>query len=158
MCVSTCSSHRGWYFYSRQPDKVYLANRDTHGVTPNQIYIDSWYLNIQCLKSYIKQYTHAFFTWMVYLQTPRVFHSLMVLSLEPETIWRLSWEKATLRTSLVCPTKRLVVFPLQWTNNYFIYFLFQNTQQEKFTPIKRYFVMTVLVWVSGSTTFKLARG
>ncbi len=48
----------------------------------------------------------------VYLQTPRVFHSLMVLSLDPDTIWRLSAEKATLRTSLVCPTKRRVVVPL----------------------------------------------
>lgn len=28
----------------------------------------------------------ALFTWIVYLQTPRVFHSLMVLSLEPDTI------------------------------------------------------------------------
>lgn len=52
-------------------------------------------------------------TWMVYLHTPNVFHSLMVLSREPDTIWRLSAEKATLNTSLVCPTKRRVVVPLQ---------------------------------------------
>merc|ERR1719324_965209 len=43
---------------------------------------------------------------MVYLHSPRVFQSLMVLSREPETIWRLSAEKATERTSLSCPTKR----------------------------------------------------
>lgn len=52
-------------------------------------------------------------TCTVYLQTPKVFQSLMVLSLEPETIWRLSEEKATLSTSLVWPTKRRVVVPLQ---------------------------------------------
>lgn len=52
-------------------------------------------------------------TCTVYLQTPRVFQSLMVLSLEPETIWRLSEEKATLSTSLVWPTKRRVVVPLK---------------------------------------------
>lgn len=49
---------------------------------------------------------------MVYLQTRRVFHSLMVLSLNPETIWRLSWGKATLSKSLECPIKRLVIFPM----------------------------------------------
>merc|ERR1719450_740481 len=43
--------------------------------------------------------------WMVYLHSPRVFHSLMVLSREPDTIWRLSPEKATLLTSLVWPWK-----------------------------------------------------
>lgn len=37
----------------------------------------------------------------------------MVLSLDPETICRLSEEKATLRTSLVWPTKRRVVVPLR---------------------------------------------
>merc|ERR1719182_148924 len=31
---------------------------------------------------------------MVYLHSARVFHSLMVLSREPDTIWRLSAEKA----------------------------------------------------------------
>merc|ERR1712023_389668 len=43
---------------------------------------------------------------MGYLHSPRVVHSLMVLSREPDTIWRLSAEKATERTSLSCPTKR----------------------------------------------------
>ena len=56
---------------------------------------------------------HPRLTCTVYLQTPKVFQSLMVLSLEPETIWRLSEEKATLRTSLVWPTKRRVVVPLK---------------------------------------------
>lgn len=50
---------------------------------------------------------------MVYLQTPRVFQSLMVLSREPETIWRLSAENATLKTSFVWPTNALVVWPLK---------------------------------------------
>lgn len=53
------------------------------------------------------------FTWTVYLHTPRVFHNLMVLSREPETICRLSEEKATLNTSLVWPTNRRVVVPLR---------------------------------------------
>ena len=52
-------------------------------------------------------------TWMVYLQTPRVFHSLMVLSLDPDTICLLSAEKATLSTSLECPVNWRVVCPLQ---------------------------------------------
>lgn len=37
---------------------------------------------------------------MVYLQSPSVFHSLMVRSREPDTIWRLSAEKETDSTSL----------------------------------------------------------
>lgn len=45
------------------------------------------------------------------LHSPKVFQSLMVLSLEPETIWRLSAEKETERTSAVCPTNLLVVVP-----------------------------------------------
>lgn len=49
---------------------------------------------------------------MLYLQSPRVFHSLMVRSREPETIWRLSAEKETERTSLVWPTKRRVLVPV----------------------------------------------
>ena len=49
---------------------------------------------------------------MVYLQSPRVFQSLMVRSREPETIWRLSSEKETERTSLVWPTNRRVVAPV----------------------------------------------
>jgi len=50
---------------------------------------------------------------MVYLQSPRVFQSLMVLSREPETICLLSAEKETERTSLVWPTKRRVVTPVE---------------------------------------------
>lgn len=50
---------------------------------------------------------------MVYLQSPRVFQSLMVRSREPETIWRLSAEKETERTSLVWPTKVRVVSPVE---------------------------------------------
>lgn len=38
-------------------------------------------------------------SWMVYLHSAKVFHNLMVLSRDPETIWRLSAEKATERTS-----------------------------------------------------------
>ena len=49
---------------------------------------------------------------MVYLQTPRVFHSLMELSLDPDTICLLSAENATLMTSFVWPTNLLVVVPL----------------------------------------------
>merc|ERR1712167_404750 len=49
---------------------------------------------------------------MVDLHSPRVFHSLMVLSREPGTIWRLSAEKATESTSFSCPTKRRVVRPV----------------------------------------------
>lgn len=49
---------------------------------------------------------------IVYLQSPSVFHNLIDRSREPETIWRLSAEKETERTSLVWPTKRRVVWPL----------------------------------------------
>mmetsp|Transcript_5299 Transcript_5299/g.13241 ORF Transcript_5299/g.13241 Transcript_5299/m.13241 type:complete len:205 (+) Transcript_5299:268-882(+) len=49
---------------------------------------------------------------MVYLHSPRVFQSLMVLSRDPLTIWRLSTLNATDRTSFECPTKRRVVRPL----------------------------------------------
>ena len=40
-----------------------------------------------------------------YLQSPFTFHNLMLLSLEPDTIWRLSGEKATERTSFSWPIK-----------------------------------------------------
>merc|ERR1719188_2356154 len=40
---------------------------------------------------------------IVYLHSASVFHSLIVLSRLPETIWRLSPENATLLTSLVWP-------------------------------------------------------
>jgi hypothetical protein len=52
------------------------------------------------------------FSEMVYLQSPSVFQSLMVLSRAPETICLLSAEKETERTSLVWPTKRRVVVPV----------------------------------------------
>ena len=52
-------------------------------------------------------------TIMVYLHCPNVFHSLMVLSRDADTICLLSAEKATLSTSFVCPTNRLVVLPLE---------------------------------------------
>ena len=50
-------------------------------------------------------------TWIVYLQTPNVFQSLIVLSRDPDTICLLSAENATLNTSLVWPTNRRVVLP-----------------------------------------------
>ena len=46
------------------------------------------------------------------LHSPKVFQSLMVLSLEAETICLLSAENETERTSLVCPTNRRVVDPV----------------------------------------------
>jgi hypothetical protein len=49
---------------------------------------------------------------MVYLQSPSVFHSLIVRSREPDTICLLSAEKETERMSLVWPTKRRVVTPV----------------------------------------------
>jgi hypothetical protein len=53
------------------------------------------------------------FSVIVNLQSPRVFHSLIVRSRDPETICLLSAEKETDRTSLVWPTKRLVVVPVE---------------------------------------------
>merc|ERR1719188_2734580 len=49
---------------------------------------------------------------IVYLHSARVFHSLRVLSRLPETIWRLSPEKATLKTSFVWPWKVRTVTPV----------------------------------------------
>merc|ERR1719359_272841 len=49
---------------------------------------------------------------MVYLHSARVFQSLIVLSRLPDTIWRLSPEKATLKTSLVCPWNVRAVAPV----------------------------------------------
>merc|ERR1719321_1851099 len=49
---------------------------------------------------------------MVYLHSPRVFQSLMVLSRLPDTIWRLSAENATLKTSLVWPWKQRTAAPV----------------------------------------------
>ena len=55
--------------------------------------------------------THS--VWpMVNVQSPSVFHSLIVRSREPETICLLSAEKQTERMSLVWPTKRRVVVPV----------------------------------------------
>lgn len=60
------------------------------------------YLNYKIRKlEFIHVYTNTGVTWIVYLHTPRVFHSLMDLSLDPDTICLLSAEKATLSTSLV---------------------------------------------------------
>lgn len=49
---------------------------------------------------------------IVYLHSPSVFHSLIVLSREADTIWRLSTEKATESTSFLWPMKRRVVVPV----------------------------------------------
>merc|ERR1712138_18327 len=49
---------------------------------------------------------------IVYLHSPKVFQSFTVLSRAPETIWRLSVEKATERTSLEWPTNLRVVLPV----------------------------------------------
>ena len=46
-----------------------------------------------------------------------MFHSLIVLSREPETICRLSAEKETERISFVCPTNLRVVTPLDNSHN-----------------------------------------
>jgi hypothetical protein len=53
------------------------------------------------------------FSVIVNLQSPRVFHNLIVRSRDPETICLLSAEKDTERTSLVCPTNRRVVVPVE---------------------------------------------
>merc|ERR1719392_493433 len=49
---------------------------------------------------------------MVYLDWAKVFHSLMVLSLDPDTICLLSAEKATERTSLVWDSNLRVEDPV----------------------------------------------
>merc|ERR1719160_472718 len=54
---------------------------------------------------------------MVYLHSASVFHSLMVLSRLPETICRLSPEKATLFTSFVWPWKVRTVAPVLRSHN-----------------------------------------
>merc|ERR1719337_380785 len=53
----------------------------------------TWLTQSECASSVI-----------VYLHSAKVFQRRMVLSREPETIWRLSDENATEFTSLVCPT------------------------------------------------------
>lgn len=52
------------------------------------------------------------FSVIVYLQSPKVFHSFIVRSREPDTIWRLSAENETERMSFWCPTNLRVVAPL----------------------------------------------
>merc|ERR1719235_1283532 len=49
---------------------------------------------------------------IVYLHSASVFQSRMVRSRLPDTICRLSAEKATLLTSLVCPMKLRTVTPV----------------------------------------------
>jgi len=64
---------------------------------------------------------------IVNLHSPKVFHSLIDRSLEADTICLLSLEKATDRTSLLCPTKRRVHLPdiyiseIYRINNTYIY-------------------------------------
>lgn len=62
----------------------------------------------------LTQLTHSVcpLSVIVNLQSPSVFHSLIVRSLDPDTIWRLSAEKETESTSLLWPTKRRVVTPV----------------------------------------------
>merc|ERR550537_2181625 len=48
---------------------------------------------------------------MVYLHSARVFHRRIVLSRDPDTIWRLSAENATVFTSLVCPVNERTDWP-----------------------------------------------
>merc|ERR1719353_592891 len=43
---------------------------------------------------------------MVYLHSPRVFQSLMVLSRDPETIWRFSAVLAMAVTQPACPSRQ----------------------------------------------------
>merc|ERR1719463_1005223 len=49
---------------------------------------------------------------MVYLHSARVFQRRMVRSQLPDTIWRLSAENATLKTSLVWPWKQRTALPV----------------------------------------------
>merc|ERR1719158_236509 len=49
---------------------------------------------------------------IVYLHSARVFQRRMVLSRLPDTIWRLSAENATLKTSLVWPWKQRTEAPV----------------------------------------------
>lgn len=62
-------------------------------------------------------------TWIVYLHSARVFHNLIVLSRLPETICRLSTEKATLKTS--CKDHR------KWKNWFSIDAILHNTIMRK---------------------------
>jgi len=111
-------SHNTYYFPPQQKLNEFLSTFSRN--CPFQwLFKCSWNLKFSCmafqgLKVYWRNniFHIQWGTWMVYLQTPRVFHSLMVLSRDPDTIWRLSAENATLNTSLVWPIKRRVVVPL----------------------------------------------
>lgn len=51
------------------------------------------------------------------LHSPKVFHNLTYLSPPADKIYLLSGEKATVKISLVCPKKVLVVFPYLKSHN-----------------------------------------
>jgi len=53
----------------------------------------------------------------VNLQSANVFHNLNVLSAPAEMIYLLSCENVTERTSFVCPTNFLLVFPVLKSHN-----------------------------------------
>lgn len=54
---------------------------------------------------------------LVNLQSAKVFQSLIPLSAPAEIIYLLSGEKATVKTSLVCPTNLLEVAPVLKSHN-----------------------------------------
>lgn len=54
---------------------------------------------------------------MLNLHSPKVFHNLIVRSLDPETICLLSAENETDKTSAVCPTNLRVVNPVLRSHN-----------------------------------------
>lgn len=68
---------------------------------------------------YLMQLTQS--VWLldslVNLQSANVFHNLIVLSAPAEIIYLLSGENCTVRTSLVCPTKILVVLAVLKSHN-----------------------------------------
>lgn len=68
---------------------------------------------------YLTWETHS--VWLlvslVNLQSARVFQSLMALSAPEEMICLLSGEKQQVKTSLVCPTNRLVATPVLRSHN-----------------------------------------
>ena len=49
----------------------------------------------------------------MYLQSDKVFQNLTYLSPPADNIYMLSGEKATVKTSLMCPANILVVFPIR---------------------------------------------
>jgi len=68
---------------------------------------------------YLQQETQSvwLFLSLVNLQSAKVFHNLMSLSAPQDKIYLLSGEKATDKTSLVCPTNYLVDFPAFKSHN-----------------------------------------